>query len=136
FLVGGMLVYILFIFISVVFLALIPQELFAHGGHSSATSIENGQWFTFTWSPAVLFTLLLLVVGYWRGWNSLRKKRELKLGIAGSQPIAFSLGAGVIFIALISPIDRLSDFLSSVHMIQHTLLMMVAAPLFVIGSPG
>jgi D-xylose transport system ATP-binding protein len=42
----------------------------------------------------------------------------------------------VIFVALISPLDALSEELSSLHMVQHMLLIIVAAPLLVIGSPA
>jgi putative membrane protein len=38
--------------------------------------------------------------------------------------------------ALVSPIDSLSAELSWVHMVQHMILMMVAAPLLVLGHPG
>lgn len=41
----------------------------------------------------------------------------------------------VLLIALASPIDGISDELFWVHMIQHTLLIMVAAPLFVLSAP-
>ena len=38
-------------------------------------------------------------------------------------------------IALISPLDVLSDILFSAHMTQHELLMVIAAPLMVLGRP-
>jgi len=41
----------------------------------------------------------------------------------------------VLAIALASPIERLSADLFWVHMIQHVLLIAVAAPLFVLGAP-
>lgn len=41
----------------------------------------------------------------------------------------------VLVIALASPIDRLSARLFWVHMVQHVLLLMVAAPLFVLARP-
>jgi putative membrane protein len=47
----------------------------------------------------------------------------------------FYAGLVVILVALASPIDSLSDKLFWVHMIQHVLILGVAAPLIVLGSP-
>src|SRR5437588_2796928 len=51
------------------------------------------------------------------------------------QPVAFTVGWLALVIALVSPIDRLSEILFSAHMTQHELLMIVAAPLMVFGRP-
>lgn len=47
----------------------------------------------------------------------------------------FLSGLGVIYLALQSPIKAYSDGLLSVHMVQHLLLTMGAAPLVVLGAP-
>jgi cytochrome c oxidase assembly factor CtaG len=47
----------------------------------------------------------------------------------------FYSGLVVILIALASPIDTLADKLFWVHMVQHVLLLSVAAPLIVLGAP-
>jgi cytochrome c oxidase assembly factor CtaG len=39
-------------------------------------------------------------------------------------------------IALVSPLDAMSEQLLSVHMVQHLVLVIVAAPLLVVGSPA
>ena len=49
--------------------------------------------------------------------------------------VAFLAGLGAIEVALVSPIDALADELFSVHMVQHMLLMVVAAPLLQLGAP-
>ena len=51
------------------------------------------------------------------------------------QALAFGAGLIVLFIALISPLDALGGVLFSAQMLQHTLRMLVAAPLLVIGAP-
>ena len=38
-------------------------------------------------------------------------------------------------VALVSPVHALGTVLFSVHMIQHEMLMLVAAPLLVLGRP-
>jgi putative membrane protein len=52
-----------------------------------------------------------------------------------SRVVAFVLGIVVIEIALQSGIGTFDDTLFSVHMVQHMLLMFVAAPLLVLGTP-
>ncbi len=42
----------------------------------------------------------------------------------------------MLFVALASPIDSLGHMLLWVHMVQHWLLIMVVAPLLLLGSPG
>jgi putative membrane protein len=47
----------------------------------------------------------------------------------------FAAGLVVIVAALDSPVERLADDYFWAHMLQHVLLMMVAAPLLVLGAP-
>lgn len=52
------------------------------------------------------------------------------------QGIVWGLGVITIFIALASPLHDLSEtYLFSAHMLQHLLLLLVAAPLLVLGLP-
>lgn len=48
---------------------------------------------------------------------------------------SFVFGLVVVAVAVISPIDALGESLASAHMVQHLLLMLVAAPLLVLGLP-
>jgi putative membrane protein len=41
----------------------------------------------------------------------------------------------VLFVSLVSPLDRYADRLLSVHMVQHLLLMQLAPPLLLLGRP-
>ncbi len=49
--------------------------------------------------------------------------------------VAFGLGMGAIAIALLSGIDAYDTALFSVHMVQHVLLTLVAAPLIALAAP-
>jgi putative membrane protein len=50
---------------------------------------------------------------------------------------AFLLGVGLIWLALGTPLDVLSDrYLLSAHMVQHMLLTLVMPPLLLLGTPG
>jgi cytochrome c oxidase assembly factor CtaG len=71
---------------------------------------------------------------FWQhGWLDRLRQRGL---IRRSHPWYFGVGLAVIFIALLSPIDVMADMLFTMHMIQHMLLMMVAAPLILLGLPA
>lgn len=67
----------------------------------------------------------LYAVGTARIWRSINKWRAL----------AFAAGWLALAIALVSPLDALSEILFSAHMAQHEMLMIVAAPLLVLGRP-
>jgi putative membrane protein len=73
----------------------------------------------------------LYVVGLTRLWRHAGRGR----GVRPVSVIAFAAGLGALVIALLSPLDALSDALFSAHMGQHELLMLVAAPLLVMGKP-
>jgi len=47
----------------------------------------------------------------------------------------FAAGLLAVVVAVSPPLDRLSDSLFSMHMVQHVLLLEVAAPLIVLGRP-
>lgn len=56
-------------------------------------------------------------------------------GITRAQAVRFALGWLALFGALLTPIDSGGAELFAVHMVQHELLMVVAAPLLVLGRP-
>jgi len=77
--------------------------------------------------------VLLFSLGYLIGWRRLKKRRSrsgetLELGLYLASQAALS-------IAILSPLDRLGASLFTAHMIQHELLMMVAAPLLLLSNP-
>lgn len=47
----------------------------------------------------------------------------------------FALGLLVVAAALVGPLDATADTRFSAHMVQHALLILVAAPLFALGTP-
>ena len=88
------------------------------------------------WKPDAfaLSTLTISIgwyaIGLWRmhRHGGLAHVPKLEIG-------SFLAGWVVLAIALLSPLATLSDYLFSVHMTQHELLMLVAAPLIAIGRP-
>jgi putative membrane protein len=85
-------------------------------------------------APQIVLPIVLTGWLYLLGVRRIRQRR----GAAGwktSRCIWFLAGVGVLFVALASPIDAYSGRLLSVHMVQHLLLMQVAAPLLLLGRP-
>ena len=89
-------------------------------------------WNAWNWNP--LLGLSLAIVG-WRYMDVVwRLRRQSRVNVVPQWRIAsFWSGMLALFIALISPLDALSEELLSAHMVQHLLLMMVAAPLLCVG---
>ena len=53
----------------------------------------------------------------------------------GRQPLAFWAGILTLVVALLSPLDAGAAYLFTMHMLQHMLLMLVAAALFALSVP-
>lgn len=83
--------------------------------------------------PAVLLGVELAAVLYLVGGAG--RGRNHSSATARWRSIAFWLGLATILLALQSPIEMLARQLFWVHMVQHLLLMAVAAPLLALASP-
>lgn len=80
---------------------------------------------------------LLLAAGllYGTGLARLWKKAGRGRGIDHASVACFAAGWLVVAAALLSPLHHLAERLLWAHMVQHELLMVVAAPLLVLGRP-
>ena len=87
-------------------------------------------WFV---SLAVASTLLVTALVYLRGWISLRS--AFPTHIAGWRLAAFMSGLMLVWTALGSPLATLDHQSLTIHMMKHLLLMTVAAPLILMGTP-
>jgi cytochrome c oxidase assembly factor CtaG len=94
------------------------------------------EWRAWNWDPLILLSLGLMALLYVRGLARLWHKVGRGHVVSIWQAVSFAVALGVIFVALVSPLDAWSEGRSSFHMVQHMLLMTVAAPLFVFGSPS
>jgi putative membrane protein len=79
--------------------------------------------------------LALSAAAYAAGVARLWRNAGIGQGVRIAQAIAFASGSAVIALALLSPLDAWSERLLSAHMIQHELLMLVAAPLVAMSAP-
>jgi putative membrane protein len=83
--------------------------------------------------PAVTGTLVAVGFIYVRGWLVLKRTRPKQ--IPKWRLFSFLAGLLAIFLAVSSSLDTYSETLLFMHMAQHFVLMSVAPPLIVLGSP-
>jgi len=82
------------------------------------------------WVPTLILAIYLLFAG------------PLRSRFPGSKPVSpvqfqfFLLGMVFLVIASVSPVETLSGYLLSMHMVQHLVLTMLVAPLMLVGTPG
>jgi putative membrane protein len=82
-----------------------------------------------------LLGVLIIAALYARGVSQLWQRAGRAHGVRPGQAVCFTGGLLAILIAMESPLDRLSEDLFAIHMAQHLLLILVAAPLLVLGAP-
>jgi putative membrane protein len=102
--------------------------ILAHG-----VATPESVWTAWSWEPMVILSLAIAAGMYARGSAVLRHARARS---SFRRDLLFYGGLGAIFVALISPLDAVAEALFSAHMVQHLLLILVAAPLLVAGEPG
>jgi len=105
---------------------LIP--VLAHPGQPPA---PHDLWSTWNLHPVLLSGLLLTAWGYWRGQTN-GPRRPIDTWRAR----CFTGALVALGLALLSPLDALSGALVSAHMVQHLLLLLVAAPLLALSAPS
>ena len=116
----------------ILLLAAVPWLAAAHAPDPMLPAAAAWNW---NLAPWLVMLLLAAALGYgaglWRLWANAGRGRGVSLRQAG----AFGLGWLALAAALLSPLDSLGGWLFSAHMVQHELLMVVAAPLLVVGRP-
>jgi len=110
---------------------LVPGSLFAHG---STPDSADELWRSWAWEPGVLIPLAVSGWLYIRGVRRFWRQRK-GVGVHESELWCFAAGWLTLVLALVSPLHPLGTVLFSAHMTQHELLMLVAAPLLVLGRP-
>ncbi len=105
------------------------SSVWAHSdGH-----LQEAWWQMWNFSFVICMNLALVFGCYLYG-SLQRKKRFPADNHARWQLWTFLSGILFLFLALVSPLDPLSDYLGWVHMLQHTILMMIASPLLALSS--
>jgi cytochrome c oxidase assembly factor CtaG len=94
--------------------------------HEHLESSKVLHWWS--WEPFVIIPLLVTAILYAIGIARMHSANRWQIA-------SFVAGWTALVIALVSPLDTLGGILFSAHMAQHELLMIVAAPLLVLGHP-
>ena len=82
---------------------------------------------------ATSLTLVCATVFYLLGW--LRLRAVFPQLVSPTRVVAFLTGILFVWVAVGSPLAALDHYLLSIHMMQHLLLMSVAAPFILLGKP-
>lgn len=109
------------------------MPLIADGG---GRYLPGGPWWGgWNLDPVLLLNVALVCFLYQRGVGRLWRAGAGR-GVTRWRVGCFAAGAGVLLAALASPLDALAGELSAAHMVQHMLVMNVAAPLLALGAPA
>ena len=112
-------------------LALLPLAAAAH----VAEATELPAPWSWNFEAWLLALLALSAIGYTVGLRRLWRNAGSGRGVSRQQAGCFAAGWLTLVLALVSPVDALGAHLFSLHMVQHELLMVLAAPLLVLGRP-
>jgi putative membrane protein len=104
-------------------------------GAAVRTIVPAGLWSAWSLHPPVIALLALAALAYGNGLKKLRRQ-EGEGSVRRRHVAAFYAGLAALAVALLSPLDPLAHTLFSGHMIQHLMLISIAAPLLVYGRPG
>jgi cytochrome c oxidase assembly factor CtaG len=92
-------------------------------------------WHTWGLEPLSIAGLALSAWLYLRGLRRLWRDAGTGRGVHRWEAACYAAGWLALFIALVSPLHPWGAVLFSAHMTQHEILMLVAAPLLVLGRP-
>jgi putative membrane protein len=113
--------------------AVFPAAVLAHGIAPSAPTWP-GVLLDWSFDPSVVLPLALAAALYVQAVRLVDRAHRGN-PVPRRRLVAFIAGLLAIELALQSPIERYDTTLFSVHMVQHILLVFVAAPLLALGAP-
>lgn len=111
----------------------IPAVATAHGGPHSPEDFRF--WSEWSARPGVTVPLVVTTLVYALGLYNCWRRAGIGQGIGLRQAGLFGAGLLTLVAALMSPLDAITASLFSLHMVQHLTLILVAAPLLVLGRP-
>lgn len=103
--------------------------------HDRQPPTPHDLWRAWSLEPAVIAAIVLAITGYVVGMRRLGRGKGAGRNTRARQSWAFTGGILALIVALVSPLAALGSALFSAHMLQHVVLMLIAAPLLVIARP-
>ncbi|WP_276321990.1 cytochrome c oxidase assembly protein [Nitrosococcus wardiae] len=101
--------------------------------HTDTNLLSTQEW---TFDPWVWLPISIGSLWYFKGSWMLRKKRSSIRANHLRLLTTFGVALIILFFALIWPLDKLSTVSFAAHMIQHMLLIVIAAPLLILAEPS
>ncbi|HEY7970563.1 MAG TPA: cytochrome c oxidase assembly protein, partial [Candidatus Limnocylindrales bacterium] len=106
----------------------------AHGPVPAEPPSAANLLFGWTIEPAVFLALVAAAVVWVRLVRQVNRAHPAN-PVPRRRTVCFLLGLAAVAVALMSGIDTYDTTLFSIHMVQHLLLTLLAAPLIVLGAP-
>ena len=104
--------------------------------HAGEPLAPHDLWRAWSFEPAIWIPLAATLVLYMRGMREAMYRSTNALGLLMRQRRWFVAGFAVLAVSLLSPLHAAGGSLFSAHMIQHEMLMAIAAPMLVLSRPG
>jgi putative membrane protein len=90
----------------------------------------------YAWQWEHLIVPAALAAIYMACRGPLRKRFAEAAPVSRIRSQLFLIGVLTLFVAVVSPLDTLSNYLLSAHMVQHLLMTLIVPPLLLLGTPG
>jgi putative copper resistance protein D len=113
--------------------AVLPTGAAAHGEAVVAPSFP-GVLLAWSFDPLAIALIGAAALLYLRGVREVNAAHP-RSPVPRWRTAAFLAGLAAIAVALLSPVERYETALLSVHMVQHMLLQLIAAPLLLLAAP-
>jgi putative membrane protein len=105
--------------------ASVSASALAHEGRAFQAHDLLTEW---VWDPFIVMPIALAALLYARGAGR-------AVGLRNWEKASFWTGWAALVLAILSPLHPMGEALFSAHMAQHELMMVIAAPLLVLGRP-
>ena len=112
---------------------IVPAAALAHDGKPLA---PHDVWSAWALDPWIVVPLALVALLYAAGLRRLWRRAGTGRGVTRAMAAAHATGWATLVLALLSPLHAMGEVLFSAHMVQHELLVALAAPLLALGRPG
>ncbi len=99
--------------------------------HAGRPSEPDEVWAAWHLDPLLLFGFVLAAMVYGHGYIGSGRRRADR-----RRAWCFAAALAALGVAVLSPLETLSAALASSHMVQHILLVLVAAPLLAMSAPS
>jgi putative membrane protein len=113
----------------------VSAAILAAAAPPCAAHAGDALWAGWNLDPWLVASLALSAGLYVRGLRALWRAAGASRGVSAGEAACFLGGWLALVVALVSPIDAIAAELFWVHMVQHEVLMLVAAPLLVLARP-